>query len=416
MLVLFHHLPKEENMAPKVSIIVPVYKTEPFLRQCLDSLIQQTLTDIEIVAVDDGSPDKAPEILDEYAKKDKRIRVIHQENKGLGAAYNAGLRVVQGEYVGFIDSDDWVEKNMFADLYALAQKHKADVVKSAGYIIEQDDRTEPSFKIPTNKCNQLVTNPLNLPEFVGTHVCQWTAIYKRGFLEYYAIRAPERKTKDFTPDIGFVYQVWITARSIFVTPKLYVHYRQHSGAATHQGSKMSFRLLMAHQETARIMAKMPQTTPAHWQVKSRVEYEHFLYDLNNRCKDNRRKFIRAISEVFRDRIKEKRVTPKFLQLNPDYKMIANHPFLYWLNDCTKWWSEAHAFDKPDYFWRLFGLYKRVETKSSVRTYICGIPVRKTPNYTAQLFLLNNKLDRLHFEIQALRDQKKRSGKAVAKKA
>ncbi|MCM1512670.1 MAG: glycosyltransferase [Oxalobacter formigenes] len=93
---------------PLVSVIVPVYNVGPYLRRCMDSLCAQTLQDIEIICINDGSTDISPQILEEYASSDKRIRVIHQENRGLSAARNAGLAVVQSPYIAFVDSDDWI--------------------------------------------------------------------------------------------------------------------------------------------------------------------------------------------------------------------------------------------------------------------------------------------------------------------
>ena len=98
---------------PLVSILVPVYNVEDYLERCLDSLLQQSLTQIEIVCVNDGSTDKSAEILEEYAKKDNRIVVVHKKNGGLPSARNAGLDVAKGKYVGFVDSDDYVDKDMF---------------------------------------------------------------------------------------------------------------------------------------------------------------------------------------------------------------------------------------------------------------------------------------------------------------
>ena len=115
---------------PKVSIIVPVYKTEKYLDRCVKSLVEQTLRDIEIILVDDGSPDNCPLLCDEWAKKDGRIRVIHKENAGVGMARNAGLDAACGEYIGFIDSDDYTDKNMYARLFEAAEKYSAELVMS----------------------------------------------------------------------------------------------------------------------------------------------------------------------------------------------------------------------------------------------------------------------------------------------
>lgn len=113
---------------PKVSVIVPVYNVEQYLDRCMDTLLGQTLQDIEIILVDDESPDKCPMMCDSYAKKDSRVRVIHKKNAGLGMARNSGLDVAQGEYVAFIDSDDFVDLEMMERLYAEASSNKLDAV------------------------------------------------------------------------------------------------------------------------------------------------------------------------------------------------------------------------------------------------------------------------------------------------
>ena len=117
-------------MEPKVSIIVPIYGTERYLAQCVDSLLAQTLTDIEIILVDDGSPDNSGAIADAYARQDRRVRVIHQNNAGLGPARNAGMEAAAGEYLGFVDSDDWVCPEMFRRLYEAAGRENADIAVS----------------------------------------------------------------------------------------------------------------------------------------------------------------------------------------------------------------------------------------------------------------------------------------------
>ncbi len=111
----------------KISIIVPVYNTEKFLEKCLNSLIKQTLKDIEIICINDGSIDNSLQILRKFANKDKRIQIINQTNSGLSIARNAGINKATGEYIGFVDSDDWVDLNFFEKLYVSAKKYNADI-------------------------------------------------------------------------------------------------------------------------------------------------------------------------------------------------------------------------------------------------------------------------------------------------
>ncbi|MBO7397990.1 MAG: glycosyltransferase family 2 protein, partial [Clostridia bacterium] len=96
-----------------ISVIVPVYKTEEYLNQCVESILNQTYKDLEILLIDDGSPDRCGELCDDFAERDNRIRVFHTENRGVAAARNFGIREAKGEYIGFVDSDDWIEPDMY---------------------------------------------------------------------------------------------------------------------------------------------------------------------------------------------------------------------------------------------------------------------------------------------------------------
>ncbi len=120
---------------PKVSIIIPVYNTEQYLKKCLESVRNQTLHDIEIICVDDGSTDSSPEILDRYAQIDSRIKVIHKENCGLVSARKTGIEAALGTYAGYVDSDDWIEPDMYEKLYDMARKYQGDLV-TCGYYLE----------------------------------------------------------------------------------------------------------------------------------------------------------------------------------------------------------------------------------------------------------------------------------------
>lgn len=116
------------NIQPKLSIIVPIYNVEKYLRRCLDSLVHQSIKEIELILVNDGSPDGSHYICDEYAAKDPRVKIIHKENGGLGYARNSGLEIATGKYVAFVDSDDYVSLDMYEKLYNYAESYKSDVV------------------------------------------------------------------------------------------------------------------------------------------------------------------------------------------------------------------------------------------------------------------------------------------------
>lgn len=161
---------------PKISIIVPVYRVENYLDRCIKSILNQTFTDFELILVDDGSPDRCPQKCDDWCKVDKRIKVIHKENGGLSSARNAGLEAAKGEYIGFVDSDDWITCDMYELLYRLAKKYKADIVcggiertntenvakNDSGTIRKytQNEFSKKYFKLDSNETVHYVVNKL----------------------------------------------------------------------------------------------------------------------------------------------------------------------------------------------------------------------------------------------------------------
>ncbi len=141
----------------KVSIIIPVYNVETTLDRCIQSVLNQSLQDIEIILVDDGSPDKCPQLCDRYAKENTGIKVIHKQNEGLGFARNTGIEVAEGEYIGFVDSDDYIETNMYERLYTYAKDNECDIAYGGyRYIVNGDTKaivemTTSDRIITTNK-------------------------------------------------------------------------------------------------------------------------------------------------------------------------------------------------------------------------------------------------------------------------
>lgn len=159
---------------PEISIIVPVYKVEPYLRKCIDSILAQTFTDFELILIDDGSPDNCGVICDEYAAKDNRVVVVHQENAGVSAARNAGLNIARGSYIGFVDSDDWIEPEMYETMLRTAKESKADVVMCGVKYTDVDGtRSIPGFSQEQvyRTSEELLKELFGVPNRFGGGVC-----------------------------------------------------------------------------------------------------------------------------------------------------------------------------------------------------------------------------------------------------
>lgn len=168
-----------------ISIIVPVYKVEPYLRRCVDSILVQTFADFELILVDDGSPDNCPAICDEYAAKDSRVRVIHQENSGVSAARNAGLDALSpdSEWITFVDSDDWVNEEYLERLYDAVREHHTEV-SVCGYV--QTKGEEPDLA-ETDMTPQLWTPEDFFVEHQVNATVPWGKLYQKNALKIFVI-------------------------------------------------------------------------------------------------------------------------------------------------------------------------------------------------------------------------------------
>ena len=161
-----------------ISIIIPIYNVEKYLHCCINSVIRQTYKNLEIILIDDGSPDNCGKICDEYAKKDNRIKVIHKENGGLSSARNAGLDIAKGEYISFVDSDDYVAENFIEKLYKLCKENDADIAECDFYRIKANEKS--MLYVSTTA---VMNKELNCDDklLVG-NVTTWRIMFNRQFI------------------------------------------------------------------------------------------------------------------------------------------------------------------------------------------------------------------------------------------
>ena len=221
----------------KVSVLVPVYNVKKYLRQCLASLASQTLDDIEFVCIDDGSTDGCSEILDEYAERDGRFRVIHKENSGYGASMNVGLRAAKGEYIGIVESDDFADAGMFSELYETAMNQNADVVRSNFW---WTTRAESKFyeALFGHPYRQVFCPMKQDPKLLLALPNIWSAIYRKAFLFEHDIWFHETPGASYQ-DLSFSFMVISSAQRYFLVKDAYLRYRvDNPGSSVHSKGKV----------------------------------------------------------------------------------------------------------------------------------------------------------------------------------
>jgi len=216
---------------PVISIIVPIYNAEKHLRRCLDSILAQTFMDFECILINDGSSDNCSVICEEYAQKDKRFVVIHQQNKGVSAARNAGLDVAKGEWVGFVDSDDWIDIEMFSILYEYTAKYNADISICGVRIIptNEQNKYENGFKI-LNQEEALLMMFQNGKKTFGGYSCN--KLVKANIISQNNLRFDS--SINYMEDLLFFYQVFKHAKIIVYAPNPYYNYYTNSESITKQ--------------------------------------------------------------------------------------------------------------------------------------------------------------------------------------
>ena len=229
---------------PLISVIVPVYRVEEYLNQCIQSIVRQTYQNLEIILVDDGSPDRCPEICDQWREKDTRITVIHQLNGGGGKARNRAIDCLKGEYVAFVDSDDYISPNMLEVLYSFFSE-EVDIVE-CDYCKVEDNSPKFSDRLTELKVKSFTVDEA-MRENINEHYFQqviWNKLYRRNVIG--DIRFPEGKLID---DEFWTYKVIGNSRNLIHVEEILYAYRQQPQSVMHISFSFErLQTLEAHKE------------------------------------------------------------------------------------------------------------------------------------------------------------------------
>ena len=264
-------------MECRVSVLVPVYNVKTYLRECIDSLVHQTMEGIEFICIDDGSTDESGEILDAYAMRDRRFRIVHKANSGYGATMNVGLRAARGEYIGIVESDDFADPDMFRALYESATRYRADVVKS-NYWEVQEGASTFSEVLRGHDYGRVFCPRKEDSKFLLEPPAIWSCLYRRAFLLERDIWFNETPGASYQ-DTSFVFLTKAYADNFLLVKEAYLHYRiDNASSSVHSTGKIfsvidEYDAVQRHLEAHRL--------PEHrklCRLSAQLLYQNFVFN------------------------------------------------------------------------------------------------------------------------------------------
>lgn len=302
----------------KVSILIPIYNTSLYLNQCLNSVVNQTLKDIEIICINDGSTDNSLNIIRSFAEKDNRIKIIDKSNSGYGASMNVGLKIASGEYIGIVESDDFIEKNMFEILYNIANKENCDIVKSIFYYFWIKKCRKFNFlkSLPKNK----LFNPIDNMQIFFQQPSIWSAIYRTEFIRNNEITFNETAGASYQ-DTSFNFECLAQAKTIYLVDMPLYYYRQNN---PNSSCKDKNKVLCICDEMDRIDGFLKQSKNLEKKlndVANKIKVGSFLWNYHRIARQHRNKFMNFIHKNYRITINNKYLTT---EENDFYKYLKNY--------------------------------------------------------------------------------------------
>lgn len=291
----------EERMAsmqtPRVSLLVPVYNVERYLEQCLDSALSQTLSDIEVICVNDGSTDSSPEILRAYAARDERIRIINKENSGYGASMNRGLDEACGTYIGILESDDFFEPYALEHLVSAAEGASADMAKADFwfYWSVPSERRERGQVVSADIAGAYC--PLDKPDIFYQKPSIWSAVYKREFLLQHSVRFLETPGAAYQ-DCSFSFKTLALAKRAVFLDEPVLSYRQDNEASSVNSPGKVYCVCDEYAEIERFLCEHPDLRGRLEGIKSRMKYDSYMWNYERLAPELGTKFLERASEEF----------------------------------------------------------------------------------------------------------------------
>lgn len=286
---------------PKVSILVPICNVERYLRECLDGLVNQTLEDIEIICINDGSTDSSLSIIREYERRDQRIVVIDKPNSGYGDSMNKGIDIARGEYIGIVESDDFAVIDMFEKLYKTAKKDDLDIVRSnyRAHVTGQDSARDVLVEnLAICGSYGKVFDPMDNPRVFMCQPAIWTSIYKKSLLDEHDVRFLPTPGASFQ-DTAFYFKAFYAASRVMLLKEGYLHYRIDNANSSVKNQNKLFCVCDEYAEVWRYAKSEPEKLEVMKRWIPRQQFEGYLWNLNRLSPELQQRFYPRYAEEFK---------------------------------------------------------------------------------------------------------------------
>lgn len=317
----------------KVSIVIPVYNVEMYLKECLDSVVKQTLKDIEIICVNDGSTDSSPEILEKYAAKDKRVKVISKPNSGYGHTMNVGIDAAIGEYIGIVEPDDYIKEDMYETLYKIAAEKNLDLIKADFCRFKGDGQERKFVYVNLSKdagYYNKVLKPADNIEIFRFVMNTWSGIYNRKFLNKYDIRHNETPGASFQ-DNGFWFQTFCRAERVYFADKAFYMNRRDNPNSSVKNKEKVYAAANEYKYIHDFLEKNQKLKERYIYMFSLKKFHNYIFTLERISQEFRLEFLKYFADDFKSDIANREVDKNYFTDEEweDLMLIINSPETYY---------------------------------------------------------------------------------------
>ena len=309
----------------KLSVIIPIYNSKSYLREAIDSVINQTLSDIEIICINDGSTDNSLEIINEYAAKDKRIKIIDKPNEGYGKTINRGLDEAKGEFVAVFEPDDILDKTIYEKLCAIAEKENLDVVKCNFFNYWSQKNKKKKSGLVSRCAKKHPFCPKDNLKIFTAHASIWAGIYRKSFLDKNNIRLLETAGASYQ-DMSFMFKVLATVDKMYLLDEALLYYRQDNPNSSVNNPKKMYCVCDEYEEIGRFLDENPDKKEIFNTQKLINQYRAYLWNLKRLSDELKPEFLTRFSTEFQFYFYKGELTKEFFKSikKKDLELLAEN--------------------------------------------------------------------------------------------